>query len=142
MRVGGRTANVGVLGELERRVQPQPASGVGGQGLRVRVWGSGFGVQGLGIRVWGSGLQVWGRRIGGSRWVSGLRCCRTNIAHVRQSRPDAGLGVQASVLGGLSLQAKKSLNALSCYVFARRTRVSNLGTGGKGHGWFQQIHMS
>ena len=63
---------------------------------------SGFRVQGSGFRVWGlRSRDARARRegaLGNRDWGKACKVevvrCRTNFAHVRQSRPDYGLGFQ------------------------------------------------
>ena len=65
-------------------------------------------VEGVGIRVLrnvGSGVRVFeftSFSLGGDSRASRVTMahgpCRANMAHIRQSRPDSGLGSQANVL--------------------------------------------
>ena len=61
-------------------------------------------VRGLGLQVKGFGCVMphAGSELGDGGWVQGARLrhtrCRANMAHVRQPRPDSGLGFQEKVL--------------------------------------------
>ena len=60
--------------------------------MRLTVQGLGFKLQG-----WGFGVQVSLRMSTKTAYKLGYRC-RANMAHIRQSRPDSGLGFQVKIL--------------------------------------------
>ena len=46
-------------------------------------------------------------------WIARSGCCRANVAHIRQSWPDSGLGVQVKVLEAFSV-VPSSLSFRAC----------------------------
>ena len=70
----------------------------------------------MGFRVEVVPREAWPDRILKALQVMNLVRCRANMAHIRQSRPDCGLGFQVKVLKFFPLRSEAALDFLACHV--------------------------
>jgi hypothetical protein len=75
----------------------------------------------LGSGVWGSWRNVFG--------AGSTHCCRENMAHLKESRPDSGLGFQVKVHRTSKLSPLRSTAAVDNSDHRQRSRTA---------GWFTQ----